>query len=183
MSDNDATADGSNTAKSPGLDTIVVDPDDVVAAMRRNKRDERQQRTHVLRVSPPFEGEKRATPHVSEAHTYYPPEMVPEPLHIPPEAFLVGHSASSRHPDWRTEWSYPSRHEQRSLFRDEFGARDDGANRPLTDDEKDEWAEWWDTVVELWEDRVRHALKTTEELTITHHIADTTVSVRFETSN
>lgn len=179
-----ATADGESSTDPPAadVDTIVVDPDDVVEAMRRNDRDQDEQRTHVLRITPSFEGEKEATPHVSEAHTYYPPELSQKPLHIGPEAFIVGHGAGSRHPDWRPEWAYPRLHEERSLFRDEFDARDQhGENRPLTDDEEDEWEDWWDTAVGLWEDRVRHALRNTEELTLTGHpdpdMEDTTVEV------
>jgi len=38
--------------------------------------------------------------------------------------------------------------------------------RPLTDEEEADWEDWWDTVVEMWEDRVRHQLKNTEELTL-----------------
>jgi len=189
MAQNIATADGGSNSDHPAadVDTIVVDPDDVIEAMQRNDRDQDEQRSHVLRVSPSFEGEKKATPHVSEAHTYYPPELSQKPLHIGPEAFIVGHGAGSRHPDWRNEWSYPNLHEERSLFRDEFDARDEhGENRPLTDEEEDEWEEWWDTAVEMWKDRVRHALKNTEEMTLTSQhpdIEDTTVAVRFESND
>jgi len=186
MAQNTATADGGSDSDHPAADveTIIVDPDDVVEAMRRNKRDRDEQRSHVLRVSSPFKGEKTATPHVSEAHTYYPPELSQKPLHIGPEAFIVGHTAGSRHPGWFDEWSHPSIHRERSLFRDEFNAHDKcGANRALTDEEEDEWEEWWDTAVEMWEDRVRLQVKNTEELTLTSQhpdTEDTTVSVRVE---
>jgi len=186
MAQNTATGDGGSNSDHPAadVDTIVVDPDDVIEAMRRNDRDRDEQRTHVLRVSPSLEGDKKAKPHVSEAHTYYPPELSQKPIHIGPEAFIVGHTAGSRHPDWRNEWSYPNLHEQRSLFRDEVDARDEhGDNRPLTEEEEGEWEEWWDAAVEMWEDRVRHALKNTEDLTLTSqhpNIEDTTVPVQFE---
>ena len=188
MAQNTATADGGSNSDHPAadVDTIVVNPDDVVEAMRRNHRDSDEQRSHVLRFSPPLEGEQTATPHVSEAHTYYPPELSQKPIHIGPEAFIVEHGAGNRHPDWRNEWSHPDLHRERSLFRDEFGARDEhGESRQLTDDEEDEWEEWWDTAVEMWEDRVRHALKNTEELTLTSQhpdIEDTTVAVRIESA-
>jgi hypothetical protein len=169
------------------LQTIVVDPDDVVEAMRRNHRDQDDQRSHALRVSPPFAGEQTATPHVSEAHTYYPPELSETPIHIGPAAFIVGDDAGSRHSDWRNEWSHPDYGTEKARFRDEIGARDDnGGNLPLTDDEEAEWDDWWETVVEMWEDRVRTALKSTEELTLTSRhpdVDDTTVNVRFETSD
>lgn len=166
------------------IETLVADPDDIVEAMRRNNRDRDEQRTHVLRISPEFEGEKKATPHVSEAHTHYPPELSQKPLHIGPEAFIVGHGAGSRLPDWRNEWNHPDHIEERALFRDEFDAyTEDGDTRPLTDEEEDEWDEWLETALEMWEDRVRHALKNTEELTFTSQhpdVDDTTVGVRFE---
>lgn len=180
-----ATADGGDESandqtdaaehQASDLETIVVDADDVIEAMRRNWRDEDEQRSHVLRISTPLEGTKEASLHVDEAHTWYPPEMFETPIHIGPTAFVVGHDQGSRHPDWRNEWSFPSMAEERSLFRDEFDARDEnGENRPLTDDEQDEWDEWWDTVVEMWEDRVRHALDAVDEITLTDLAADGT---------
>jgi len=186
MTRHTTTTDGESNVEHPaaGLDTIVVDPDDVIEAMRRNKRDENEQRTHVLRVTAPIEGEQTATPYVSEAHTYYPPELSQKPIHLTPEAFIVGDRAGSRHPDWFDQWSYPNRHTERSLFRDEFDARDEhGENRPLTDDEKAEWDEWWNTAVKEWADRVRHQLENTAELTLTTQYPDVesiTVAVRIE---
>jgi hypothetical protein len=184
----DATTDDSNIEHpAADLETIVVGPDDIVEAMRRNKRDETEQRSHVLRVSPALEGEQRATLHVSEANTHYPPELDPKPIHIGPAAFLVGHDAGSRHPDYRNEWSYPDHTAELGLFRDEFDTYDDhGDTRPLTEEEKDEWNEWWSTAIEMWEDRVRHALKQTDELTLTSQhpdVEETTVAVRFETDD
>jgi hypothetical protein len=166
------------------IDTIVVDPDDVVDAMRRNHRDQDEQHSHVLRVTTPLQGERRAKPHVSEAHTYYPSELSQKPIHIGPEWFIIGDDAGSRHPDWRNEWAHPTIPEGRSLFRDQFDLYNErGANRPLTDGEEAEWDEWWETVVEIWADRVRTALESTEELTLTSHhpdVDDTTVNVRIE---
>ena len=186
MAQNTTTPDGGSNSDHPAadLETIVVDPGDIVEAMRRNKRDEDEQQSHVLRVSPPFEGEKKAKPYVSETHTYYPPEMDPKPLHLSPEAFIVGDGAGSRHPDFRNEFRYPDYSTEQRRFRDEIDAwDDDGTVRPLTDEEEDDWDEWWDTVVEMWEDRVRLQVKNTEELMLTsQHIdtEDTTVSVRSE---
>jgi hypothetical protein len=165
------------------VETIVVDPDDVVETMRRNERDETEQRDHVLRVSPPFEGVKKAKTHITEPHTFYPSEMDPKPVHFVSEVFLVGHGAGSRHPDWRNGWGHPNRHDERAQFRDEFDYRGEhGENRPLTDEEKQEWDEWWENVIEMWEDRVRHALKNTDEITLTSqypNVEDTTVAVEW----
>jgi hypothetical protein len=186
MAQNTATADGGSNSDHPAADveTIVVDLDDVVEAMRRNKRDEGEQRSHDFRVSPPFEGEKKAKPNVSEAHTYYPPELSQKPLHIGPEAFIVGDGAGSRHPDFRNEFRYPDYGTEQHRFRDEIDAwDDDGTVRPLTDEEEDDWDEWWATVVEMWEARVSLQVKKTEELTLTSQHPDvegTTVSVRVE---
>jgi len=181
-----SAADSESTTEHPasGLDTVVVGVDDVVEVFRRDRRDETKQRNHVLRISPPFEGEQPATPHSSETHTYYPPEMNTTPIHLGPGAFVVGHSRGARHSDWRNEWNYPDLHEERSLFRNEIDAfNDNGGYRELTDDEEAEWDEWWETVVDMWEDRVRHALEKTEELTFASQYPDVesaTVSVRVE---
>jgi hypothetical protein len=168
-----ATNAGENPAD--GLDTLVVDPDDVVGAFRRNKRDEDEQRTHVLRVSPPFKGEQTASLHVSEGHAHYPPEMEPKPIHVGPAAFLVGHDLGVWHPDYRDEWGYPDISQERSRYRSEV---------PESDQDDESWEEWWDVSLSEWEGRVRHALQQTDELVLTSQhpdIEDTTVSVQLET--
>jgi len=183
MARNTASADdASHRNPAADLDTIVVDPDDVIEAMRRNDRDRDEQRSHVLRVTPPLEGEQTATPYVDEAHAHY-PQLSQKPLHLTPEAFIVGDGAGNRHPDWCNEWSYPHYGQEQHRFRDEIDAWDDGEVRPLTDEEEDEWEEWWGTVVEMWEDCIRHALKNTKELMLTGlhpDTDDTTVAVRVE---
>jgi len=183
MAQNTATADGGSNFDHPAadLETVVVNADDVVEAMRRAARDRDEQLSHVLRVSPPLQGEQTATPHVSEAHTYYPPELSQKPIHIGPATFLVGHSPGVRHPDYRAEWSYPDISEERALFRDEFDIAEE--DRPISDELEEEWEEWWNTVVEIWEGRVRHALKNTDEITLGDHLPDTDdtiVAVKFE---
>lgn len=179
------SADGGTEHEHPAadIDTIVVDPDDVVEAMRRNWRDQDEQRSHVLRVTPPLEGERKATPHVDEAHTRYPSDVT-KPIHIGPTAFIVGHAAGSRHPDWERHFSFPNRHEEKTLFLDENDARkEEGDSRRLTEEEEEQWDEWWNTVVEMWEDRVRHALDKTEEITLTSQnpeVESTTVAVELK---
>ena len=186
MAQNSASADGGSTIDHPAadLDTIVVDPDDVVASIRRNRRDETKQRSHVLRVTPPLQGERTASLHVSEPHTHYPPEMDPTPLHISPEAFIVGHGSGSRHPEFRGEWEVPDRTVERSRFRDHVDAYDDAGNPlPVEGELADAWDEWWSASEEHWEDRVRTALAKTETLTLASRhpdVENTTVSVRFE---
>jgi len=54
------TDPGDHDSPASTLEAIVVDPDDIVAACKRNRRDEHARRRHVLRVSPPFEDELTA---------------------------------------------------------------------------------------------------------------------------
>ena len=164
------------------VETIVVDTDDVITAFERNRRDETERHSHVLRVSPPFEGEKQATLYVSEEQTYYPPEMDPKPYHITPEAFVVGNNYGSRHPDWESHWAYPSRSRQLGLFRKEHSTYDDvGQPRELTEEEREDFEEWWDVAVETWESEIRKQLEGTEQITITGpRIEPGTVDVRVE---
>jgi len=83
-----AKADGgTDEMKGAEIETVVVDADDVVEAMKRNRRDEDQQRTHVLRVSPPLEGEREASLYVSESHARYPADAT-KPIHLEPKQFL-----------------------------------------------------------------------------------------------
>ena len=165
------------------IDVITIDPDDVVEAMRRNKRDRDQRRTHTLRVTPPLSGEKRATPYVSEDHSFYPSEAEETPIHISPEAFLVGHAAGYYYPAWRGEWSHPDHTEEMGLFRDEYDIHD----RELTDEERDRFDDWFDVAVEVWEGGIRHTLDNgSGELTLTSpdpDVDDTTVIVRLETAS
>lgn len=168
------------THNAADLETIVVDADDVLDLFRRNARDADEQRTHSLRVSPPFEGEREASLHVSQQGNYYPPEMDPKPIHIG-----INHLFGGR-PDARIDaaLAYPDRLTEKSLFRDEFDARtEDGENRALTDDEQDEWDAWWDTAIEVWESNVRAAMRNPREIELGGLYAEqptTTVMVRFE---
>lgn len=176
------TSNTTSTHPAADLTTIVVDPDDVIESMRRNVRDRNEQLTHDLRINPPLEGEKTATPYITETNTRYPPEMDPKPVHIPPASFVIGHVAGIRHPDWRDACTFPIRHDQRSLFRDEHDLYDEHGNpRPMTDEEEADWADWWDTVVEVWEDHTRHEIETTDTLTLggrNPYYETVTVSIR-----
>jgi hypothetical protein len=174
----------SETPAEAQIGTIVVDPDDIIEAMRRNKRDENEQRSHVLRVSPPFDGEHRATLHVSDEHARYPADVDPTPLHISPSAFVAGESlVLGGGPDDNRLGNYPDISQARAQWRAERdisdGDRyDDGG---LTDEQLADWEAWWGVVVETWEADVRHALA--EELTIAfdaHGTQTQTVAVRYE---
>lgn len=170
------SADGGTEHEHPAadLETVVVDADDVIETMRRNRRDADEQRSHVLRVTPPLEGERRAKPFVSETQNYYPPEMDPKPLHLGADSILVGHIEGSRHPDWGNEWNAPDYGAEHSLYQDEI---------PEDEQSDDVWDEWWATANDVWESAVRQRLKTVEEITLTSQypeVESTTVKVRVE---
>lgn len=164
------------------LETIVVDPDDVVTTMKRNERDAPWPRSHVLRITPPFEGEQTAKPHVDEEQTYYPPELDPKPLHVDAKTFLTGHS-NPDYPAYPEECVYPSHHDSRGRFYDHYDLCDEHGDRPseLTDEQEQMWDEWWETELEVWEDHVRHHLKDSITLSSQHpSVQETTVQVRYE---
>jgi|APHM01.1.fsa_nt_gi hypothetical protein len=150
------------------IESITVQAGDIIDAMRRNKRDERQSRSHVLKVTGPFDTDLTATLYVSEHQTMYPKELSPQPVHFPPEVFVLGHIGGSRHPDWQNNWSHPERGAAKGHFRTEYDVyTDEGNLRDLTPEEQEKWHEWWQTTVEVWENSVRHQLDTTESLTLT----------------
>lgn len=174
MAQNTATTDGGNDNehKAAELGTVIVDPEDVIEMFRRNARDADQQRTHVLRVSPPFEGDKTATLHVSEDHTYYPPEMEPKPIHLGAAHLFTGR-ADGQLDD---ALCYPDINVERSLFRDYYDVTPE-------ESDDDEWEEWWDTTVEVWESNVRNAMQESVMVELGGLHADqptTTIQVRFE---
>lgn len=144
-----------------GIDEIVVDPDDVIELLRRNDRDQTQPRSHVFRISPPFEGSKHATTHVSEQGNFYPPDMDPKPLHIDPAVFIIGDEYGSNSSNWSDELYYPHIPAQRGYFRDENDLYDEhGEPIPLDEDPdiSTQWDAFLDTVLDIWESDVRSAL-------------------------
>jgi hypothetical protein len=168
---NDATADTEqNDENTDEIDcsTIVVDPDDIIEAMRRNVRDEFEQRSHVVRLHPSFDKRVRASLHVSEEGTYYPPEMDPKPVHISPHTFVAGRRDNPL-PD---EAQFPIRNDSRTRFREEVGAS--------PEEEPDEWDEWWGTELEVWEDGVRRRLKDEIELLLGPEFQGVPVSVEYD---
>lgn len=166
------------TVPEAEIETIAVDPEEILEAFRRNRRDENEQRSHVLRVSPPFEGEKQAKPHVDEDHTRYPPEMAPTPIHLSPEAF-VGDERGL--PD---TCRVPRYSEERRKFLKENDYVDEQTGEYLewTDEMKAEFNEWWQTTEEIFEDHVRKALSDT--ITISRRTQsgriETTIDVEYQ---
>lgn len=120
------------------IETIVVDPDDVIEALRFNGQppEYRNQRDAVIRVSPPFGAESEANIHYSEEGTYYPPEMDPKPLHLAPRQF-VGEAAIDR----------PVRGDERAR-----------AKRDLDDPTEEEIESYVTEAFDVWEEDVRATL-------------------------
>lgn len=182
MVQNTATNDeATNDHPAADIETIVVDPADIVTMIRRNWRDQDETLSHSLRITPPFTGTVRAAPHVSQQGSYYPPKMAPKPIHLGKAAFLAGNSMDrSSIPD---ACHFPNMHDSRARFREEFGYYGaNGENRRLTDDEEEEWEEWWDVELEVWEEAVRAEL--CDETELMRRSAEgnqtTTVEVRYE---
>lgn len=166
-----------------GIETIGVDPDDIMEMMRRNERDRDEQRSHCLRINPPFEGAVEATLHVSQDHTFYPSDMDPKPIHLGEALFIGGHSMDrSRIP---TSCRYPDRNDSMVRFREEFDVYgENGDTRPFTDDEEAEWDKWWNQELEFWEGEVRNELVDEATLTFNETVAygtiKTTVNIRYD---
>jgi hypothetical protein len=146
------------------IETIVVDADDIVETIRRNARDRDEQRKHVLRVSPPFEGRKRAKPHVSDDHAHYPSEMNPKPIHIWADAF---HD---------TEFGYPETWEVH-----EAAMEQDGVDN-IADVSDETLEECWDVHIEVWESEVRASLvdEVTFQIGTADGLTDVTLPVEIE---
>ena len=165
-----------NGHRAADLETIVVDPEDVIEMMRRNARDESRQCNHSLRITPPFDGEVRAKHHTSQQGNRYPPEISVKPIHLGASVFLAGHT-NYHYPAFPESCRYPNRQEERARFRDQFGYKnDDGSYRQLTGDEEQEWEEWWSNVIEVWENSVRANLK--EEVIFGDIVGGETVKTR-----
>lgn len=161
MTKNTANMDESNHS-AENIETIVVDPDDIVEMMCRNDRDRNKKRWHCMRITPPFEATMCATPHVDREGNYYKKEMDPKPIHLGAEVFVIGENDEQL----PSKYQYPSESESKARFREEFGYYDtDGSIRDLTASEFKKWGEWWLTVREVWEDRFRGDL--VNEATIT----------------
>ena len=120
------------------IETIVVDPDDVIEALRFNGQppEYKNRRRAVIRLHPAFEAEQEGSLFYTEQGNYYPPEMSPKPIHLRPGLFVNDDAMP-----------IPHRGEERSRARDEL---DDP-----TDEEIEEWVE---TAFEVWENDVRQRL-------------------------
>ena len=175
---NGATTDESETKhRAADLETIVVSKEAVLEALRRNKRDENEQLTHMLRVSPPFEGEKRATHHVDEHHKRYPSDIT-TPLHIRPERF-VGEGRQLP-----AQCKVPDYSQDRRMFveENEYVDEQTGETQEWTDEMESEFEDWWEVTNEVFETNVKHALSDGVEFTTRTPDGNvsTTIAVRYE---
>lgn len=127
------------------IETVVVDPDDVVEAFKRNHEEENPLCTHVLRLVPPFEEEVRAEPYVQEGPKRYPPDQEPEPLHLEPATFV--RNDDGVHPN-ETHLTVPTREEARAAAREDHG---DDVDENVVD-------EYHESALEEWERRVRESV-------------------------
>jgi len=126
------------------IDTVVVDPDDVIEALRFNGRppEYKNQRSAAIRISPSFESESGTSIFYTEEGNYYPPEMNPKPIHINPRVF-VGENVIDQ----------PIRSDERARAKDE-----------LDDPTEEEIEEFVDMAFEVWEGEVRNRLKTEADI-------------------
>jgi hypothetical protein len=136
-----------NTDDAPAdqIETLVVDPDDLVEVLRRNARDRDEWRTHELR-DPPFGERERATPYVSDDHAHYPPDAGTTPLHIHPDLL---HDA---------DLTFPESWEIHEAAKEVDGV---DALEAVTDETLDET---WETHIEVWEGEVRSSLRDRADL-------------------
>ncbi|QCW05283.1 hypothetical protein [Natrinema pallidum] len=173
--------DGGSADNHPAadLETIVVDPEDVLEMFRRNNRDATEQRSHVLRVTPPLKGEQKASLYVSDDHAYYPADVDPAPIHIGAATLFEGRPDNQLDP----ALAHPDYDVQRSQFRDEFEHWQNDDSIEEGEDMEGEWDEWWNTAVEVWESNVRNAMQEPREIELGATFPEsptTTVTVRFE---
>ena len=73
------------------IDTVVVDPDDVIEALRFNGRppEYKNQTNATIRITPSFENESGTSIGHTEEGNNYPPDMNPKPIHINPRVFVA----------------------------------------------------------------------------------------------
>lgn len=143
------------------IDTVMVDPDDVIEAIRFNNQppEYKNQRSAVLRITPPFDSESTASIHYSQQGNHYPPEST-HPIHINPGVF-VGEVAVD----------LPIRGDERAR-----------AHEMLDDPTDEEIDEFVQQAFDVWEEHARKALVDETDINDTErsHGDEHVVSVRYE---
>ena len=145
VKDVDTDGDHAPIADQPRniIDTVLVDPDDLIAALRWNGRppEYKNQVSAVIRITPPFETESGTSIFYTEEGNY-PPEMNPKPIHINPRVFVGEHALDQ-----------PIRSDERARAKDE-----------LDDPTEEEIEEFVGMAFEVWEGEVRNRLKTEADI-------------------
>jgi hypothetical protein len=126
------------------IDMVVVDPDDVIEALRFNGRppEYKNQRRAAIRISPSFESESETRIVFTEEGNYYPPEMNPKPIHINPGVFVDEDVIDQ-----------PIRSDERGR-----------AKAELDDPTEEEIEKFVDVAFEVWESELRNGLKTEADI-------------------
>ena len=153
--------------------TVIIDKEDAIEMMRRNARDEDEQQSHVLRITPPFEGEKKASLHVAEDGTRYPDEMNPTPIHLGAHDLFSGADLPSVTP----ARDYPTRGVEKTKCCAHYGV-----DYPSELDDE-QWNEWWDAAIEEWERPYRKEMDDPVEITVVKRHAPSeliNMKIRFE---
>lgn len=126
------------------IETVSVDPTNVVEAFKRNRDDEADHRRHVLRISPPFGSNVKAMAHVLD-DTDSPLDADSTAIHLHPEAFVNVRGDYDR---YRTRVSIPTRQESRLIARNDHGETVDTETVEA----------YHTTAMEAWEECVRTSL-------------------------
>jgi hypothetical protein len=126
------------------IGTVVVDPDDVIEALRFNGRppEYKNQRSAAIRISTPFENESGTSIFYTEEGNYDPPETNPKPIHINPRVFVDENVVDQ------------------PIAADERARAKDVLDEPT----EEEIEEFVDMSFEVWESEVRNRLKTEADI-------------------
>lgn len=142
---------------------IVIDSDEIVAALRsRHEYPDRNGR-EVVTVRPPFTGEARGEHRFSETGNYWPPDMTPKPLDLRPDVFVGERGRDAEYPTW-------------PAVRAQMRADD---VEPTEENEREWYEEWRD----VWESEVRAALKEEIDINEFGHGRRERVPVRYDNSD
>ena len=144
------------------IDTVLVDPDDVIGALRFNGRppEYKNQVSAVIRITPSFETESGTSIGHTEEGNYYPSDMNPKPIHINPRVFVAENTIEQ-----------PIAADERARAKDE-----------LDDPTEEEIEKFVDMSFEVWESEVRNRLKTEADINDSElqHGEPHMVEVRYE---
>lgn len=127
------------------IETVVVNPANVIQTFKRNRDDESEHRRHVFRISPPFGNTVEAVPHVIDDRDS-PSNVDSEAIHLHPEAFV--NVRDGDYDRYRTRISIPTRQESQSIARNDHGENVDTETVET----------YHATAMEAWEKCVRTSL-------------------------